>query len=82
MGIDLLALPIVAPAGPHAEADERRAADWVRDRIIEEGRTARRFNRPNRPPPYRNKDFAIDWSNGWRWEDEERKARKARKDHA
>ena len=57
---------------PNPERTERE----VQHSIIKEGRTARRLGRPKKPPPYRIKDWEIDWCNGWRWEDEDIKAKR------
>lgn len=47
--------------------------------LIEEGRAYRRSGFPIKAcPRLRFKDMEIDWKNGWRWEDEEIKARRSK----
>jgi ribosome modulation factor len=54
-----------------------RQSREIRDSIIQEGRTARICGIPKTAcPRFVVTDWDIDWRNGWRWQDEEMKARK------
>lgn len=73
--IDLNKTPIYSDP----QTSERMRKE-TRDACIAEGRTARRLGCPKSAcPPFRIPDMAINWSLGWRWEDEDILAHRARK---
>ena len=71
--LDITKLPIVKLS----PEQERSFAGKVRVEVIAEGRATRRAGLPKDyiTSRIRDPDLALDWQNGWRWEDEEIKAR-------
>lgn len=66
--INLTDLPIIK-LQKHEEA---RLASQIRQKLIDEGRAARRANLPiTRCPKFVDPDMAINWEMGWRWEDKD-----------
>jgi hypothetical protein len=66
------------PIAPFPSAQARR--DWetrIRRECIRDGRASRALGIAIAAcPPFCDPDMAIDWKNGWRWEDEERAAKR------
>lgn len=77
MTIDITKVPIANILRPE---DQKRLDRARQDRLVSEGRAARRLGFPvTNCPPFKDNDMAIDWRNGWRWEDQAIAARKGGK---
>lgn len=64
----------------HLDPDPKRRESKTRQLLVEEGRVARRGGMPKDwvNSRFKDPDMASDWQNGWRWEDEEIKARRSK----
>lgn len=71
---DLENLPMVVLPGAEGKRLDDLANKEAQSRAIAQGRAARRRGLSNTPPLELSRlkygDLALDWANGWRWEDE------------
>jgi hypothetical protein len=59
------------------DPDPERTKRKLRELLVQQGRSARRAGfEVTSCPPFRLNEMAVDWRNGWRWEDESIKRRK------